>query len=471
MRDVDVVVVGSGAAGLAAALSARSCGAASVLVAESEAIIGGSSRLSGGLIMGAGTRYQRAAGIEDSAAALFHDYIALNRWNVDIAVVRRFTERAGETVEWLGDLGVKYHENLVFGGDEAMPRVHVPIGRGQAMVDVLAHACRNADVDVAVGRRVDRLLVDTDGAVNGVAVGDDVITCAAVVLAAGGFGNNPAKLAAHFPSAAATGNAWYIGADGARGDALDLGAQVDAQTIGHDRGLRLMHAGFAPIYEAYIPGWLLLVNSSGHRFTDETAPYGMMDFLIRQQGDRAFAICDRATLEAATTRGIARYKQMIPGSTKRQSPHWTTDVIDQMVKDGRVYTSATISGLAARIGVPPVALVGSVDRYNRGVTAGEDDEFAKDPKFLEPVASAPFYAVEMKPSTVCFTAYGLRIDRDARVLNTASTAIPGLFAAGECVGGVVGAQYVGSGNSYANVTVFGRIAGEAAARHVAFRSD
>jgi succinate dehydrogenase/fumarate reductase flavoprotein subunit len=81
------------------------------------------------------------------------------------------------------------------------------------------------------------------------------------------------------------------------------------------------------------------------------------------------------------------------------------------------------------------------------------------------VTTAPFYAAEMKPSTVCFTAYGLRIDRDARVLNNASTPIAGLFAAGECVGGVVGAQYVGSGNSYANVTVFGRIAGESAARH------
>ena len=83
------------------------------------------------------------------------------------------------------------------------------------------------------------------------------------------------------------------------------------------------------------------------------------------------------------------------------------------------------------------------------------------------MAVAPFYGVEIRPATVCFTAYGLRIDRDARVLDTASTPIPGLYAAGEVTGGVVGAQYVGSGNSYANVTVFGRVAGEAAARAVA----
>ena len=235
----------------------------------------------------------------------------------------------------------------------------------------------------------------------------------------------PAKLAAHFPSAAATGSAWYIGAEGSRGDALDLGAQVEAQTIGHDRGLRLLHAGFAPIYEAYLPGWLILVNADGRRFGDETAPYGIMDNLIRQQGDRAFAICDRATLEAATDAGIARYKQAIPGSSKRQSPHWTTDIVDQMVREGRVHTAETIDGLAESLGLPVREFAGTVARYNRGVAAHEDDEFAKDAKFLEPIATPPFYGVEIRPATVCFTAYGLRIDRDARVLDRASNPITG----------------------------------------------
>jgi fumarate reductase flavoprotein subunit len=465
--DVDVLVVGSGAAGLSAALAAREAGAERVLVAESEGVVGGSSRLSGGLIMGAGTRYQRALGIEDDPEALFHDYLQLNRWDVDAAVVRRFTELAGPTIEWLGDLGVEFYDQLVFGGDERVPRVHVPIGRGQAVVDVLHRHCRERDVDLALGRRVDRLVTAPDGSVTGTAVGDDVITAGAVVLAAGGFGNSPEKLAAHFPSAAATGAAWYIGASGSRGDALDLGAQVDAQTTGHDRGLRLLHAGFAPIYEAYLPGWLILVNRDGYRFGDETAPYGIMDHLVRQQGDRVVAVCDRPTLEAATEAGIARYKQTIPGSTKRQSPHWTTDIVDQMVKEGRAHTADTIEGLAGALGLPARELAGTVERYNRGVAAHDDDEFAKDPKFLEPIATPPFYGVEVRPATVCFTAYGLRIDRDAAVLDRSSSPVAGLYAAGECTGGVVGAQYVGSGNSYANITVFGRIAGESAARHAA----
>ena len=168
-----------------------------------------------------------------------------------------------------------------------------------------------------------------------------------------------------------------------------------------------------------------------------------MDHLIRQQGDRAFAICDRATLEAATEAGIARYKQAIPGSSKRQSPHWTTDIVDQMVREGRVHTAETVEALAEALGLPVREFAGTIARYNRGVAAHEDDEFAKDAKFLEPIATPPFYGVEIRPATVCFTAYGLRIDRDARVLDRGSDPIPGLFAAGECTGGVVGAQYVG----------------------------
>ena len=93
--DFDVLVIGSGAAGLSAALAAQQAGAVSVLVAEAEDIVGGSSRLSGGLMMGAATRYQKAQGIEDSPEALFHDYMTLNQWKVESAVVERLTQRAG----------------------------------------------------------------------------------------------------------------------------------------------------------------------------------------------------------------------------------------------------------------------------------------------------------------------------------------------------------------------------------------
>lgn len=461
-RDFDVVVVGSGAAGLAAALAAAQDDA-SVLVAEGEGIVGGSSRLSGGLMMGAGTRYQRAIGIEDSPAALFHDYMTLNQWKVESAVVERLTQRAGEAVEWLGDLGVEFYDEMVFGGDETVPRVHCPIGRGQAVVDVLYARCREAGVEFALGRRVDRLLA-AGGAVGGVAVGEDEITASAVVVATGGFGANDEKLRELFPSVHDTGWSYYIGADGSRGDALDFTKAVNAQVTGYNRGLRLMHTDFDRMYEAYIPGWLVLVNREGRRFCNETAPYGIMDGLLAEQGDVAFAIFDHRRLVEATELGVARYKQSIPGSTKKQSPHWNLDVIELMIKESKVHVADSVAGLADALGVPAAHLAATVERVNQLVAAHEDADYLKDARFLEPIAEAPFYGVEVRPATCCFTACGLRIDRDAHVQDSNGRPIPGLLAAGEVTGGVIGPRYVGSGNSYGNCVTMGRVAGQSAAR-------
>lgn len=459
--DVDVVVVGSGAAGLSAALAASEAGA-TVLVAESEGIVGGSSRLSGGLMMGAGTRYQRALGIEDSPEALFHDYMTLNQWKVESAVVERLTQRAGQAVEWLGDHGVEFYDQMVYGGDETVPRVHCPIGRGQAVVDTLYARCREAGVEFALGQRIDRLVVQGDE-VHGVGVGGDEITAGAVIVASGGFGANEEKRRELFPSVFATEWSYYIGADGARGDALDFTREVDAQVTGFDRGLRLLHTDFDRMYEAYIPGWLILINRDGLRFCNETAPYGIMDGLLAEQGDVAFAVFDHRRLVEATELGVARYKQAIPGSTKRQSPHWNLDVIELMQKEGKVHVADSVDALAGRIGVPAAHLRATVERVNELHARQEDADYLKDPTFLEPIAEGPFYAVEVRPATCCFTACGLRIDRDAQVLDSSGRPIPGLFAAGEVTGGVIGPRYVGSGNSYGNCVTMGRVAGQSAA--------
>ena len=413
--------------------------------------------------MGAGTRHQRAAGIDDSADALFHDYMTVNRWNVDAAVVRRLCDLSGSVVDWLNDLGVEFYPDLVVGGDELTPRVHLPVGSGQAIVDVLHRECREQGIDIALGQRVDRLLTDGQE-VYGVAVGDDEITAHAVIIATGGFGADSDKLAEFFPSAAATEWTWYIGADGSRGDALELGKQVGAQLTGHDRGLRLLDVGFDHVYEAFLPGWLILVDDTGHRFVDETAPYGLLDFVVRDHGDRAWIVFDHAALHGPP--GAGALSKVLPGASARPSRHWNPDLVAAMQAEGRVHAADTVAGLARALGLPPTALEGTVGRYNDFVAKGEDAQCGKDADFLVPIADPPFYGAELRPATVCSTAFGLRITPDAEVLDESNHPIPGLYAAGECTGGVVGAQYVGSGNNYANCTVVGRIAGGAAAERI-----
>ena len=126
-RDYDVVVVGSGAAGLSAAISAADSGAR-VLICESEQMVGGSSRLSGGHFYAAGTSVQESAGTYgDSADDMYEHYMTLNQWMVDPRVVRKYCDLSGPTFEWLLGLGVEFRPEGVYpSGVSSTPRGHQP---------------------------------------------------------------------------------------------------------------------------------------------------------------------------------------------------------------------------------------------------------------------------------------------------------------------------------------------------------
>lgn len=468
MTDVDVLVVGSGAAGLCAALSAVEAGASRVLIAEGSAVVGGSSRLSGGIVMGSRSAIARAAGIDEGEDDLFADYRSLMRWDVAAGPVRAFARRSGETIDWLAGHGVPFFERLIFGGEERAPRSHAVGGGGQGLVDALHRATLAGGVDVALGQRVDRLLVAGDRVV-GVAVGDDEITAGAVVLATGGFGASREKLAALFPSAWDPERTWYIGHDGARGDALDLGAQVGAQVTGHDRGLRTLGPGGTFLNEALLPGWTVLLDPAGHRFLDETAPYGILDNAVRAHGNRCVLLLDDAALHPSADlaeRYRDAYKQVWPNHAPFRPRHYTADMVETMTAQGKAVQADDLGSLAAAVGLDPLAVAGEIERYNAFADAGHDADFAKPGRFLLPLRTPPFTAIPLWPITVNVTGAGLRIDSTARVVGAGGAAVPGLYAAGECVGGLIGPLYMGSGNALGLATGIGRIAGEEAAGEI-----
>lgn len=461
-NDVDVLVIGSGVAGLAAALSARESGAERVLILEAERDVGGSTRLSTGIVMGAGSRAQDLAGILDTGAAYYNDYMNANAWRLPGGVIRAMTAVSGETIDWLEDHGVRYHPGLIHGGSENTPRCVAVVGGGEGLIAALHRAARDAGIDIALKQRVTRLVV-RDGRVAGAEVDGEEITAGAVIVASGGIGANRESLERLFPDQMETAGSWhwYIGSDGARGDHLGFADQVDADVVGV-LGLRLLHPNFVRTLESYIPGWQVLVNSDGRRYVDESAPYGILDRTTSAQGDRAFFIFDQQGVDDELT-GQSAYRQTYPEDPDRRSPNWNPAMIIEQVEAGRIARGDTVEDVATALGMDAVALADTVRQYNEGVSHGVD-RFGKASSFLRPVVHPPFYGAEVRLGTLCWTGTGLSINHRAQVLNRRGDAVAGLYAAGEASGGPMGDVYVGSGGSIANGAIFGRIAGREASR-------
>jgi succinate dehydrogenase/fumarate reductase flavoprotein subunit len=469
MAEIDVVVVGSGAAGLSAALAAQEEGAR-VMVVEAEPVVGGATRLSSGMVMAADTPVQRAAGLEDSAERLYQEYMLVNQYEPQPGLVRRLAGDSGETIAWLIDLGVRFLPSVMQGGGELVPRTHVPEspdvrhGGGERIVEVMHRRCRERKVEIALGRRVDRLLVRGD-AVTGVAVGDDELEAGAVVLATGGFGANRSLIDEYLPMLAQHGE-WisYNGPDSSRGDVFALVEQVGARIVGYDRCVQSLKPKMkGKEFDAYLPAWILVVDPTGRRLFDETAPYGITYVRVNAVGGHVFGIFDAQTRADNASPELPTLKTEYPPGTPLPSPIWNPDGITRLIESGAIVETDTLEALAEALGVPSEAMIGTVRRYNELVTLGEDRDFGKPSRFLRRIERPPFYGVEILTARVGPTACGPQIDDTAGVLGETGAAIKGLFAAGECTGGVIGSSYVGSGNSLASAFVFGRTAGRSAA--------
>ena len=455
MSDYDVIVIGSGAAGLAAAVSAAEAGA-SVLLMEADAKCGGSSRLSGGHFYAAGTSLQRAAGVIDDADAMFEHYMTLNQFLVEPSVVRRFCDLSAPSFEWLRAMGVNFPlTGLYRSGVGSVPRGHQPEGAGAAVVEVLEGRASSLHIEQVFNCRASALLHNPNGVITGVRTKDGDVTAPTVIVASGGFGANPEMLKQYYPDAAAQGDwSWYIGSPMAQGDALTLGKAVGAAIDGHNRGLLLATPGFSKDLEVALPSWLILVNSHGRRFTNETVSYTVLAGLMKHQRGPIYAIFDEQARAAAKR-------------SPQFNAYWVNDVLARKAEDGTIQRAPSLEALAQRVGMPPTTLVGTVDRYNRDCDAGQDTAFFKTSNAPLPALRAPpFYAVEVRPAIICWTGCGLRVDANLRVLNEQEQAIPGLYAAGEAVGSLHGDRYIGGGGSFGPCITFGRLAGNNAIAYV-----
>lgn len=448
--DFDVIVIGAGGAGLAAASEASDAGAR-VLLLEAGARAGGSTRLSGGVFWAAGTSLQKKAGIEDNPDDQFHYYMTVNQYKVDPALVRRYCDLSAPTFEWLVAMGADFPlENLYVSGVDKLPRGHRAARHGEDIADALEGSLSGRSVDLATHTRVEDL-VYTDGRVSGVVVGGETVTAGAVVIASGGFGNNRRMWSELYPNAAKQGAlAWYIGAKECRGDGIEMAQRAGADITGLNRGLLLMTPGFAEELEPYLPPWLMHVNHEGRRFIDESSEYSVLSEVLGEQTTgECFAIFDEAARAEAKA---------------QPAPNWSADRLAEFAAKGKLAKADTLEALAETLGVRPATLVTSAARYSADAKAGTDTAFFKDAAHLRPIDTPPYYGARIRPAVVCWTGTGLRIDAEARVLDMADRPMAGLFAAGETTGGFAGPCYAGGGASVGNAVIFGRVAGRNAAK-------
>jgi fumarate reductase flavoprotein subunit len=466
MSDYDVIIVGGGGAGLAAAILARDAGA-SCMVLEADKKLGGATALSAAVLYAAGTSVQRARGIEgDNADAMFHYMMTLAGWEANPRIVRILSDQSAPALEWLVSLGVEFPpEYLVCSGVDDTPRGHPSRGAGGSVAECLINAAGARGTEHALNTRVESLIVEK-GRVVGVRAEGEELRAGAVILATGGFGNNPQMVERLFPTAAQHG-AWtyavHFAAPFILGDGIKLGESVGAEVVGKDTGLLLPTSGLGKFVEAFLPPWIMLVNKDGRRFMNETAAYAVSGYIINAQpSQHAYAIFD----ETALVDGSQDMRFADPYHSGAAMPTWEYNLLRKSIGTGQILKADTITQLANQIGIPASALEASVERYNGYCEAGEDPEFFKETERFFPLRNPPYYAREVRASVIGQTGAGLNVNEKAQVLDGLGRAIPGLYAAGEVLGCSCGKRYSGGGVGILNAMVFGRIAGREAASEV-----
>lgn len=458
-KDFDIIIIGGGGAGLAAGIMARRAGA-SVMLLEADTKLGGATAHSAAVLYAAGTSVQREAGIpDDTPDAMFHYVMTLAGWEANPQSMRIMCEQSGPALEWLRTLGVVFPPDyLVCSGVEEVPRGHPSIG----LADALINTAGAEGVEVAYGTRVDKLLFE-NGRVSGVSAGGTELRAGAVIITTGGFGNSPEMIREFFPTAAAHGDwtyAVHYAAPFILGDGIKLGQGIGAAIVGKDTGLLLPTSGLGKWVEAFLPPWIMLVNSSGFRFMDESAPYAVSGYLLNSQHERrAYAVFDEPTLEEASQ--DLRFAD--PYHSGAAMPTWEYNLLRASIANGKIVKAGSIAALASQIGVDPLTLETTIAQYNDDCDQHRDSRFFKEMPKRFPVRTGPFYAREVRASVIGQTGAGLNVNEKAQVLDQHGRVIPGLYAAGEVLGCTVGKRYSGGGMGICNAMVFGRLAGASAA--------
>ena len=448
---VDVLVIGGGGCGLSAALSAHEHGA-EVLVLERDSSALGTTSMSTGLIPGAGSRFQKEKGIEDTPEIFTADILHKTKDQTDHAMAAHMAEQSAPTVEWLADhcgVPLSLVDSFDYPGHSRRRMHGSPNRTGSELMGALHDAMARNALDVVLDAPVTDLFADDGGRIHGVRITrpDGTIEdlgCHALILSCCGFAGNQDMLKEYIPEIVA---AEFFGHPGNKGDAIRWGRALGA-AVGDIHAYQ-GHGGLAygqgvPILWAHIMEGGFQVNAEGKRFSNEAKGYSEQAVEIVAQPDHfAWSIYDERCHDIM--KEFDDYHDALKADCIRKA-----ETADDLLK---------ITKLPETL----LQTLGDVAAMTRGE---QEDAFGRDftgHSVLEP----PYYAVKVSPA-LFHTQGGLIVDNNGQVKKEDGSLLPNLYAGGGAARGISGPSCWGylAGNGLITATALGRLSGRAAAHTI-----
>ena len=485
-KTADIVIVGAGGAGLAAAVEAVDNGAESVIILEKTAVTGGSLNYTGGTMAGAETVIQELDGIEDTKESFVQDILKNGAQAGNEELIRAFVDEDVDAIQWLWDNGLSDNEfavdratqtRSVFAPEHALysvKRSYKPRPDNAEKYKAAVHeildtvVAGNDKITIEFQTTATQLVNNEQGQVLSVAAvnadGDTILYTAnkAVIMATGGYSGNLKMMGAftengadYLPggSSAADGYGIYM--------MQNVGAYIDEEVMGYIPTFPMgLDTGNGPGKIASTYMWKvggICVNQEGNRFVDETEDAVDVREVALEQQPGAIQY------DIFTDDIIADAEEL------NASVFWNFFYAPGMPFNSFVVSADSLEELAEKLDMPAEALTQTVEKYNECVETQTTDEFGRqftedslNPAYnvaVNKIEGEHFYAVPLHALCV-MTLGGVQINTDAQVLDANGAAIPGLYAAGECTGGIWG-KFVSGGTGVMGPVAFGRIA----ARH------
>lgn len=444
-KSYDIVVVGSGGAGLASAIRAHDLGA-SVVVVEKMPVIGGNTNKASAGMNAAETKFQKLKGIVDSKDLFYKETLAGGKNKNNPELLRYFVENAPDAIDWLDENGIELSGITTTGG-MSIDRTHRPASGaavGGFLISGLVKNLNKRGIEVMLDTNVTEIVTENHKVVGVKVVEEDgtnyIIKAKAVVIATGGFSANREMVEKYRPDLKGFVTTNH---KGATGSGIMILEKLGAGTV--DMGEIQIHPTVEQttsylISESIRGGGAILVSQEGKRFVNE------LDTRDKVSAD---------IIKLPEHYSYILFDQQVRDENK---------AVEEYVSNDLVVQADSITELANKLSIDANNLSKTIERYNEFVMNKQDEDFGRTTGMRHPINTAPFYAIKIAPG-VHHTMGGVTINTETQVLDNDKHVIKGVFAAGEVVGGVHGANRIG-GNAVADIIIFGMQAGKKATDYI-----